>query len=219
VIDFSVGDPHADTSAGVVAHVSVNGVEQGVLQADYALAKTNCDLHGAVFLTTVGQLTVDSADGTENEIKKLCPGCSLERVDVNPATYATSMQGQVQTTVQRAPKINYLFTTSDIWSPYLIQGTRTLGRDLPFVGGGGSTLAAAIAGSGQTADVRWMPFSLAGYYLADSIMRAVAGHPESRELPMRLMDATNWGASADDSAQFPDLIETKAAIKHAWGVQ
>lgn len=220
VINVGANAPDAPLMDGVVANIAADGTSVGTLQADYALADTNCGLHTASFFTTAGPLTVAMADGAEAEIEELCPDdCSIEKVDVNAATYSTTMTGQVRTTLQRSPDMNYLITTTDFWVPYLQEGSKAVGREVPFIGGAqGDGLAAAIEGNGVAASILWPPAEVTGWYYADSIMRAATGAPESLKLPVRLVDSSTWGTSADERTQFPDLVDYQEDFKQIWGV-
>jgi ribose transport system substrate-binding protein len=199
--------------------VAVNAFQEGKIQADYALAKSNCNLDGAVFFCGACKSTVDDANGAAAEIKKLCPSdCSLEKVDTDVATFATTLAGQVQTTLQRSPKINYLISCCDFFVPYVLQARKAVGSNAPIISALGDGLEAAIQGNGEVADLEWPPGEVLGFYFADTLMRAVTGHPVNEEIPFRLVDSSNWGSSADVSVQFPDQAKWEDAFKKAWGV-
>jgi ribose transport system substrate-binding protein len=215
----NTGNPQAPSVGSVAALVTADATQMGALQADYALAHTQCNLHAAVFYASTAPLTVETMKGTTAEVKKLCPtNCSLDPVAVSSATFPTTLDGQVQTTLQHSPDINYLLSGADSFVPYIIQGRKALGSEVPVTGTLGDGLAAAIAGDGETADVLEPPPAVVGYYCADTIMGAVAGTPKSQELPLRLVDPSNWGTSAAVNAQFPALAGYQAAFKKAWGV-
>jgi len=219
VVSATAVEPDAPHLPGVVANVAVNSYLEGSLQADYALVATKCKLNTVAFFTSAGPVTVHHAEGAEEEIKKLCGSdCSFEKEDVNAATFATKMAGQVQTTLQRSPDINFVLSTADVFVPYVIQGRAAVDRnDVPVAGAQGDSLADAIAGKAQVADVMWPPGEVVGWYMADAIMRAVLGEPKNQELPLRLVDSTNWGTSADFEEQFPELVGYQDTFKQAWG--
>ncbi|MBV9365793.1 MAG: substrate-binding domain-containing protein [Solirubrobacterales bacterium] len=215
---FSGAEPTAPLSPGVVANLGDNSFQEGVLQADYALAHTNCSLHAVAIYTSAGSGNTDTVTGAEGEIKKLCStDCSLVRVNVDPATFTTAEAGQVETTLQRSPDINYVLSAADLFVPYAIQGLKAVGRHIPIIGDQGVGLAAAQGGNGEVADVQQLPGAIWGYYMADSIMRAVTGVPRNEALPVRLLDSSNWGKSADLNAQFPNYVSIQDAFKRAWG--
>jgi ribose transport system substrate-binding protein len=219
VVAANTGDPHAPLAGGVAALVTVDATQIGALQADYALAHTDCKLHAAVIYTSASQNTVYDLNGVSSEVKKLCPTeCSVDPVSLNVATFPTTLAGQVQTTLQHSPGINYLLSTSDSFNPYMILGRKALGSQVPIIGAQGTGLAAAIAGNGVTADVMWPPNAVVGYFFADAIMSAAASAAKDWVLPLRLVDSSNWGTSAAVNAQYPDLTGYQAAFKKAWGV-
>jgi ABC-type sugar transport system substrate-binding protein len=218
VVDFSTGEANGPLPAGVSAHVTVDGKTQGVYQADYELATSNCKVHTVVYYTSEGPVTEQSASGTKQELAELCgSACSVQLVDFDPATYQQSLPSQVESNLQRSPDINYVTSTSDTINTELFQGIKALGSKVKLVGGGGDEVAQAIAGSGEVADVEWPPFQLTAYYLADAIMRASLGKPQNLELPQRLVDSSNWGTSGTVSAQFPTMDQAISKIKQAWG--
>jgi ribose transport system substrate-binding protein len=219
VVAANTGDPQAALAGGVAALVTVDATQIGTLQADYALAHTDCKLHAAVIYASTSKNTVYDLNGVTAEVKKLCPtDCSVDPVSISVATFPTTLAGQVQTTLQHSPDINYLLSTSDSFNPYMIQGRKALGSQVPIIGAQGSGLAAAIAGDGVTVDVMWPPNAVVGYYFADAIMGAAASAPKNQALPLRLVDSSNWGTSATVNAQYPDLAGYQAAFKKAWGL-
>jgi ribose transport system substrate-binding protein len=220
VVAANLGDPNGPLPVNVIAQVSPSATLLGQIQVDYALAATNCKLHAAYGYTAGAPATVLAFNAAQAELRKLCPtDCSLDAVSADVATFQTTMAGQVQTTLQRSSDINFVLTFSDTFAPYVIQGVKAAGRQIPVVGGLGSGLAAEIAGNGETADVIQTPLALEGYMNADVIMRAASGGPvKSVLIPFKLVDATNWGANADDATQFPGLVGAAATYKKAWGV-
>jgi ribose transport system substrate-binding protein len=221
VVAAFLGFPTAGVPDGIVAQVSPSSALLAQIQVDYALAQTKCQLHAAYVYTSGTAINVDEYNAAKAEVTKLCPtDCSLDSVGANVATFKTTMAGQVQTTLQRSPNINFLLTASDTFVPYILQGAKAAGRTgIPIVGALGGSLAAAIAGNGQTADVLPVPFKLFGYMCADAIMRAAAGKTAKNwEPPQRIVDSTNWGTSASDDAQFPELVGAYDAFKKAWGI-
>ena len=219
VVIGTANAPDAPHLPGVVANVAVNSTLEGELQADYALAATNCQLHAAVYFTSAGPVTVNHANGAASEIKKLCgAACSLEKVDVSAATFATTLTGQVQTTLQRSPDINFLLSTADLFVSYIMQGRNAVNKDVPIAGAQGDTLSQAIAGHAQVVDIQWLPGAVTGWYLADTVMRGVLGKAQNVTLPLRLVDATNWGTSVSFQAQYPEIVNYQSAFEKAWGV-
>jgi len=219
VVAASTGEPQAPLTDGVGSLVTVDSAQIGALQADYALEHTGCKLHAAVIYTSASKNTLDQLNAVTAEVKSLCPAsCSVDPVPGDIATFPTTMSGQVQTTLQHSPDINFLISTSDSFVPYVIQGRNALSSTVPVIGCTGTALDKAIAGDGETADVEWPPNTVLGYYFAGAVMSAAAGTPKSQTLPVRLVDSTNWGTSAADSAQYPELTGYQAAFKKAWGL-
>lgn len=222
VLDVGAASTTPGGPPGVTAHVAVDAAGVGALQASYALARTSCDLHTVTMPVSGGGITRAMADAAAAEIERLCPtDCTVEELEVNPATFITGLAGQVTTTLQRSPDLNYWITTTDFFTPFIRQGMKAVDRPLPIVGGAqGDGLAGAIAGTnGLVAVTLWPPAEIMGYIYADGILRALAGVPRDQVTPVRLVDSSSWGTSADAREQFPDLVRWRAAFKEAWGVE
>jgi hypothetical protein len=162
------------------------------------------------------------ADGAVSTVQKLCPAdCSIQQLEVDPGTFITSLAGQVKTTLQRSPDLNYWITTTDFFTPFILQGMRAVDRQLPIVGGAqGDGLADAMHGNnGLVAATLWPPSEIMGYIYADGILRAAAGVPQNQVTPVRLIDSSKWGTSADVHQQFPELDRWRNAFRTAWGVK
>lgn len=219
VLDVGAGTTTPVEPPGVVAWVAVDAARVGALQANFALAKTNCKLHTVTMPVSGAPIPRYMADGAVSTIKTLCPtDCSIEPLEVDPGTFITDLAGQVKTTLQREPDLNYWITTTDFFTPFILQGMRAVDRPLPIVGGAqGDGLANAISGSsGMVAATLWPPSDIMGYIYADGILRAVAGVPQNQVTPVRLVDSSNWGKTADVREQFPDLDRWQEAFKTAW---
>jgi hypothetical protein len=110
----------------------------------------------------------------------VCPqDCTAAKMDVNAASYATDLAPQLQTALQRDPRINFIaLGAGDVFAPYAVQGVKLLGRDVAITGGEGSGLADDIKGNGVVvADVLWTPTDLAQVRTPQSSV-ALAGNWE-----------------------------------------
>lgn len=221
VVDVGASAVGGDLAPGVASYVAVDAFNVGRMQGLFALANTNCQLHTAVMPVTGASITVNMAAGTTEVISELCPDdCSVVPVQVDPANFLTELSGQVRMTLQREPKLNYWITSADFFSSFIAQGMREAEKVLPVVGGAqGDGLADAMAGkNGLVATVLWPPAEIKGYMYADAMMRAVAGEPVNYTTPVRLVDASVWGDSAETSAQFPSIGDWQKAFLSAWGL-
>jgi ABC-type sugar transport system substrate-binding protein len=222
VLDVGAGTTTPVEPPGVVAWVAVDAARVGALQASYALAQTNCRLHTVTMPVSGAPITRYMADGAVSTVQKLCPtDCSIQQLEVDPGTFITSLAGQVKTTLQRSPDLNYWITTTDFFTPFILQGMRAVDRQLPIVGGAqGDGLAGAMHGNnGLVAATLWPPSEIMGYIYADGILRAAAGVPQNQVTPVRLVDSSKWGTSADVHQQFPELDRWRNAFRTAWGVK
>jgi ribose transport system substrate-binding protein len=220
VVDATTGEPNAPATGGLFSNVATDDVQEGVLEADYALAHSDCKVHGVGFDSLTSLPTVDLIRGATAELHRLCPtNCTFQDIHVNGATYPSTMPGQVENALQRSASINYIFSTSDTYVPYAVQGVKAVGRAVPILGVGGNGLSQAMAGDGQVADVMIYPPDVYGYYVADAVMRAASGQKSVNfDLPLRLVDASDWGSNTSNSVQFPELAGFKNVFYKAWGV-
>jgi ribose transport system substrate-binding protein len=219
VVAAADGDPQEPLTGGVTSLATESSAQIGAIQADYALAHSGCKLHTVVVYTNSTSSNVDLLNSVTAEVKKLCPPgyCSVDPLNVSAATFPTTLAGQVSTTLQHTPGINYLISAADSFVPYMLQGRNALGSTVPVIGDTGTALAAAIAGSGETADVVFLPGTELGYYYADAVMGTAAGTPKNQTLPVRLLDSANWGTNAV-TAQAQGQAGYQAAFEKAWGL-
>jgi ribose transport system substrate-binding protein len=219
VVAAGDGDPQEALTGGVTSLATESNAQIGTIQADYALAHSGCKLHAVMAYTNSTSANVDTLNGVTAEVKKLCPpgDCSVDPLNVSAATFPTTLAGQVSTTLQNTPGINYLISAADAFIPYMIQGRNVLGSTVPLVGSIGDALAPAIAGNGETADVVWLPGTELGYYYAGALMDAAAGTPKNVTLPVRLLDSSNWGTNAV-TARAQGQAGFQAAFEKAWGL-
>jgi ribose transport system substrate-binding protein len=219
VVAAADGDPQQPLTGGVTSLATESNAQVGAIQADYALAHTGCKLHTVVVYTNSTSSNVDLLNGVTAEVKKLCPpgDCSVDPLNVSAATFPTTLAGQMSTTLQHTPGINYLISAADSFVPYMLQGRNALGSTVPVIGDTGTALATAIAGNGETADVVFLPGTELGYYYADAVMGAAAGTPKNVTLPVRLLDSSNWGTNAV-TARAQGQAGFQAAFEKAWGL-
>jgi ABC-type sugar transport system substrate-binding protein len=212
------GQPNGALAPGVVANVTMSAADEGVMQADYAAAATDCNLKAAYIYTQESEITVELYNAAQAELASLCPTtCSLQGVQFNAATYTTSGSGQISALLEANPKINFLIAASDAFVPYTLQGIATAGKSTPVVGATGSTLAQAQAGSDEVADVLWPPAGLVGYFMFDTAMRAGAGVAKNVNLPVALVDKSNWGAPNSVPSAYVKIGNYAEAFKNIWG--
>jgi len=214
VVNANASDPSSPLPDGIAASVAPSVKLMGAVQADYALAATNCKLDAITISTSGSQLVIDSAEAFVSEVKSLCSECKAEIEEANTASYATTLAPQLQSVLQRDPGINYIASAAgDTFVPQAIQATNALGREVPIVSGEGSALADAVKGNSVAASALWPPAEIMGYFSADAVLRAALDKPVNVELPIRLVDSSNWGEDGDAEALFGDTDELKRRFK------
>jgi ribose transport system substrate-binding protein len=207
------------TVPGIVGQISVDWSSIGTQQADYALSYTGCKARVLYVYTNTQPVLVTDYNAYVAEIKRLCPpgNCSTYLVNYNLSDYVTALPGQVETTLQRNSDANFLLTADDDLS-IAYEGVKAVGSKIPAMGFDDATLPQAISGSiHEVADIGWGPFPMIGWYAANATMSAALGKPISYTFPGRVIDSTNWGTSASDSAQYPYLDGYQQKFEKAWG--
>ena len=219
VINMNAGDPGSSLPEGIAANVAPGAFKTGVLQADYLLAKTDCQTNALSVFTSAAKLLADQNTAFKKEVERLCPtDCKVTEVDFDAATYPTSMTPQMQSALQRDPSVNAI-ALGDVTAPYIATAVQSVNSEAIMIGAQGDALVDALKGAGVAADVVWPPTEVLGYYGADAVMRAALDQPLTVETPLRLVDSSNWGTDPSIAAQFPGSENLPDEFKKVWGVQ
>lgn len=208
VVDQFNGTPE-DPLNGLFAHVEAPMKSDGARVADWMLADSGCDpdVHFAQFGSTV--LSVHSAlmDGADEEVKRLCPSCTIISQDFDSTKMATDLRSQAAAVLRRDPKVKYLFPVLDAGVADVLPAVRESDRagQVNVVSHDG--VAANLDNlrkndgkpGGQVLDVAFPPSQWMGWALVDQVSRGILGLDAAEwTVPTRLIDASNIGASNDE---------------------
>jgi ABC-type sugar transport system substrate-binding protein len=208
----SIYETPATAAANVTYTVSMSGTVAGTNVGWYMLAQDHCDVNDAAILTNSATTSVQMANAISAVFASACPAtCHLKEI---PETITQDQTSFTTTTVVAAveadPSINYVSSVGAGDASYIVQALKTLGKigkigvatnaGVPF-----TATAIAQSGSGLSALADPLAFPLHGWFLADAVLRVLAGQTGTEAIPQRLV--VNSSASAASPFQ-PDSYYT-----------
>jgi ribose transport system substrate-binding protein len=151
--------------------------EVGQILAAWAIVQTNGK---ANILSIVADDLVSSADvikGMKDELKKDCPGCKIDIRSVNTVDWATKVQGEVQSGLQRNPNVNYVLPIYDAMTSFVAAALRTTGKasQIQQASFNGSTFALDFVKKGTVQMDIGENEDWIAHAMLDAEMRAAAG--------------------------------------------
>ncbi|MDP9028168.1 MAG: substrate-binding domain-containing protein [Actinomycetota bacterium] len=99
--------------AGQTAEVSFDYVEVGKLIGDWVVADSKGTANSMIITSDDVPASQPQAQGTESEIKRLCPGCTTTVKDVQIPQWQTSIPTLFQSTLNSQPDITYYLPLYD----------------------------------------------------------------------------------------------------------
>jgi ribose transport system substrate-binding protein len=119
---YDLNQPSAPNLAAVV-NIPYN--QAGRLLADWAILKTRGKLDAVVVTSNQVNSTAPMVAGIRSEAQKCGAGCKLSFVNVSIPEIATRIQPQVQSSLARDPKINYVIALYDsAEAPFAVAGIK-----------------------------------------------------------------------------------------------
>jgi ribose transport system substrate-binding protein len=215
VIDSFNSSPD-DPLNGLYAHVTANFRQYGQLEADFALAQTDCKLNLEAFTSTTFQSLVEAAAGIKQEVSKLCgSSCSTEFYNVAPTDLATAVGPLVTTSLARNPKTNFMLATYDGIGSYMVPALQEIGSSVETMSQTGEQQDLQYVAQGTlTADLSYPPLQYIGWAEIDEVGRALAGQPAVTEnLPAQLFTKSNINIQNP----FPSFGNYESAFEKLWG--
>jgi ribose transport system substrate-binding protein len=108
IIDANNTEPGDPPEEGTDATVTFPYIQAGRNGAAYAIATSGADANG--LCVTVPQFVTlsDECTGFSQEIKRLCPSCQAEQMNVTIQSVATNVGPQVQAKLRANPKLTWL---------------------------------------------------------------------------------------------------------------
>lgn len=192
----------ADTTQAVPTYVSASVPldyhQAGILEAAYAIWKTNGVGHILDVSCTDCEPSAFVDAGQKETITKLCPKCTYTQITVAIPQWATDTQGKVQAALTADPSINYIIPNYDSQSTFVVAALNTLGKSgkIGIASFNGTPSILTLVQQGKVSmdvseDVAWE-----GAAVIDAMLR-ILGHvdPSSgnidEHIPLRVFDATN----------------------------
>lgn len=197
VLDSTFADPSYPRLPYMSGGVPLDYKQAGVLEANYAIWKTNGK---GVFLEidTPGLLPSDFVSAGQHEaIKANCPGCKLYTISVPIPQWATNTTPQVIAQLKAHPEINYILPHYDSQSSFVIPALLQLGRtDVGIASFNGTPAILELVRAGKvTMDVS-QNVDWTGAATIDAILRVLGKVAPSsgsinEHIPLRVFDKSN----------------------------
>ena len=221
VISAQTGIP-GKKDAGQDAEVSFDYVKVGQIIGDWVVADSKGKAKGLVVSSDDVPASQPQAQGTLNEVKRLCPACDMTMKDVQIPQWQTSIPTLFQTTINSDPTRTYLLPLYDGQSLPGLGAIRTAGAGSKVKVGAFNATPGIVEqlkdpASGLKLEVgghnEWW-----AYACTDQIFRVLAGATpiDNYNVGLRIFDATNaniiqgndefaWYGSTDYRTKFPAL--------------
>jgi ribose transport system substrate-binding protein len=187
----------------------------GKLQADYMLAQTGCKLDAVIFTSSLFTNITEEVNATTAEVKRLCPSCQTQVINVDPTQLATTVQPDTVDALQKNPNVNYLMGAYDGLTGFMIPGVKQANSKVPIISNTGTSQNLAQVEQGtQAADIEAVPTAELGWMTLDDAMRAISGQVPAAQwlkLPVFLITpgnvsvAKSYEASTSYTSQFKTL--------------
>lgn len=221
VISANIGVP-GKRDASQDAEVSFDYVKVGQLIGDWMVVDSQGKGKGLVVSSDDVPASQPQAQGTLNEVKRLCPGCDMTTKDVQIPQWQSSIPSLFQTTVNSDPTRTYLLPLYDGQALPGLGAIRTAGAGAKVKVGAFNATPGIVEqlkdpASGLKLDIgghnEWW-----AYACADQVFRVLAGATpvENYNIGLRIFDTTNadlikgkdefsWYGDSDYRTKFPAL--------------
>jgi ribose transport system substrate-binding protein len=200
--------------AGVVAGKDTYTYE-GTLGADWVANDSKGKANVALFNVSAFPGTKLGGDAFAAELKKVCSGCKLTSVDMQPTDVGTNSASIVASTLQKDPSIDYLFFMFGDLTRGLDAALATAGRtDVKITGLAPVDIDWQALRAGK--QTMWISHGMTGYAEVDRLARVFAGTDPvtvSDRQPDQIFTKDN--APASDNPEIPaNLVELYNALWH-----
>lgn len=190
----------------------------GVLEADYALEQTKCDLDAVLFTSSVYTNITVQVNAAVAEIKKQCPTCKSRVINEDVSKLATSVQPDTVAALQRDPKANFVIAAYGGLASFILAGLDQAGSSSVHVitnTGTSQNVDYVRQGKAQTADIEAVPAEEQGWISMDDAVRAVGSDaPLTQWNPLPVLLITSSNVSQATSYLASTAYETQ--FKTAW---
>jgi ribose transport system substrate-binding protein len=200
--------------AGVVAGKDTYTYE-GNLGADWIANDSNGSANVALFTVSAFPGVKLGGDAFAAQLKKVCAGCKLTSVDMQPTDVGTNSASIVASTLQKDPSIDYLFFMFGDLTRGLDAALATAGRtDVKITGLAPVDIDWQALRAGQQA--MWVSHGMTGFAEVDRLARVLAGTDPvtvSDRQPAQIFTPEN--APSGDNPEIPaNLVDLYSALWH-----
>lgn len=201
-----------------IVYVAGGFTKSAELAADWAIYKSK-GAADALFITS-NEVPNSSAlyAATQAEFRSQCPHCVLSSINVPTNDWSSDLASEVESALDRNPKINWVIPVYDSASTYVVSALRAINASnrVHIVSSNGSPAILGLVASGQvSADVGQSGLS-EGYAAFDQALRVLTDNtPFPRgdsNIPIRIFTANNVG-TAGNPPQFGVGYGSTAAIR------
>ena len=217
-----MGLSEADKAAGMSTNIGLCAECVGREMANVAVAQRGDDVHAMLVRSPeAGPLENAEAAAFEEELKRLCPSCTVEERTAPIAQWATSLPS-IASSIASNRKINVVVPVFDAMIALMRPSLNAADRDISVISYNATLPAMQLLENGDlvTGNVG-APNSWSGWYLFDAVVRAVSGAPAitGPSSANRIFTPDNISSidlTAPESAWFAE-VDLAAEYKSYWG--
>jgi ribose transport system substrate-binding protein len=219
------GPPREDYPDAVTGFATHSFSWPGRAEADFITVDSNGKAN-VLFLSTsdIPNITTPLKDAFVNELKRVCPGCTVKVVDV-PSSQWNTLQTKTPSLIRSNPDVDYIVPDFDGMVIFALPGVHSAGAQdrvkIVSFNATPSVMKALKNGDVVVAETGG-PNLLQGWAFADQALRVAAGYKPLPEIGVqdRLFTSANINSinlGAQESNWYGNL-NFKAKYKKLWGV-
>lgn len=147
----------------------------------HIVAESEGDAHVAFATVSAAPILAEIKAGLQDAFDEWCPKCTIDTVDAAYADIGSKLPGQLVSTIQRNPKINYIFTGIGDFAVGVAPALKAAGlADKVKIVGGTASAENLTALKAKEADAFYgFPAASIGYLTMDGIARHFVGDDPS----------------------------------------
>ena len=195
------------------------------LMANYAVAKSNGNVHAVVFNLPVYGVLTTYTKTFQSTVMSLCPSCSVKEQDLQLTDFA-KMGSIAVSAMQRDTKINFLIFTIGDLTVGVPAALKAAGLDKKVTLAGETPTQENLADLKAGADEAWTGFSapILGYRDADMMARYFNKEPltpggDALILPTQIITKDNVaGIVVDSTGYYQGVTDFQSQFKTLWGL-
>jgi len=114
--------------SNIAGSVRLPYYDVGRILAAWSIVQTKGEANALAIVAKDLASTADVIKGMQTEYKAHCPSCKLQIANVPTVQWATGVQNEVQSGIQRNPSLNYLIPIYDAMTQFALAGVRAAGK-------------------------------------------------------------------------------------------